>query len=742
MASEKTKRRAPVKNIQERPKTVLPPENRTPYSQTSEIEAYLHEVSEQALKSPAQVISKEDTERAAFGIPKEYQSAFVTFESPLMEYIRNLQDKITLMPKELSFMSSIYTITRGEILKIIDHRQEENVKDELYRVLYPLALNTKNAKRAVQKQLTDPEALENEVNQILSRCYLVIFSNFSQMQAAIIQGIIYDIERQGVHLPIQSSHELETIAQQYRPIVQNQAIIIRNMFRHLFPQYSPPDNIHVLELCFLGILEQIQQNFQVFLQDDEQLLQMLSRIKVAQDELLHVKDPQLSHILVKMEHLQNRFHDIYNQRWHDGILNDIISLFFYHARFTAYLENTTKISQKRRYFLASLEHLINNYEDFYKETLLPQIEFLMSEQNKVDEEGYTYINTHIHAGAMRQIFQTCLDEDRFAVLSDMIVTGEFSKTLEYNDLIQYTEELEKMRKELSLKHKDNVDILSYINQLWEVIDDLQEVMISEIFNRWKAPLTTLMTTYFRELFWFHSCFSTYTLDAFPQKSFLIEQLDRFLGIYRNALDIFSRNILQQLESLSQQVYAFRDRAGDFNLLYTGILAVNLKKEEKQFQFELYTPAMIKNLAKELIDLQEKYVHSLQTPPVKLSKSPSPTSQEDQKNLRLYTDELLKTASTLAEEKEILMYFGSRKLFTGPHFVQEDFAGLYKEIIKTYDHAITRLIANPHDPLDSIIELRSLRERANFEVVYERYTETIKYKALKKAWQLIRDRNEG
>jgi hypothetical protein len=41
-----------------------------------------------------------------------------------------------------------------------------------------------------------------------------------------------------------------------------------------------------------------------------------------------------------------------------------------------------------------------------------------------------------------------------------------------------------------------------------------------------------------------------------------------------------------------------------------------------------------------------------------------------KNYHIYTDEILKTANMLAEEKELLMYCGARKLFTGPHFVEE------------------------------------------------------------------------
>ncbi len=117
------------------------------------------------------------------------------------------------------------------------------------------------------------------------------------------------------------------------------------------------------------------------------------------------------------------------------------------------------------------------------------------------------------------------------------------------------------------------------------------------------------------------------------------------------------------------------------------------------------------------------------------------SGKDQKNYRLYTDEILKTANFLAEERDILMYCGSRKLFTGPQFVEEDFAHYYNEIIDIYEHAMNQLQLNSIDSLDSILELRSLRERARFEIVYERYSEVVKYKALKKAWQLMRKRNK-
>ena len=706
---------------------------------TQEIEAYIDEVSEAASSAPSAevLLFDEEDEHSSLIIPREYQSAITTFESPLMEYIRNLQFKITQIPKEISFISSIYDLSNGNVIDLLDPQKGEDVKEQLFSLLYPLVENTKRAKKHLP---SDPQSIAREVEQILNRCYLVLFSNFSQMQSGIIQGIIYDIERQGVHLPIQSSTEPEIIAQQYRPVVQNQAIIIRNMFRHLFPEFSPPDKIHILELCFLGLLEEIQTNFKNFLETDEQLLQMLSRIKVAQDDLLNVTDPNLRNILAKMERIQNQFHDIYNQRWRDGILNDIISIFFYHARFIAYLENKGKISKKRRYFLASLEHLLNNYEDFYHETLLPQIESLMEEYKNVDNLGYHFVKTYIKPGKMKKVFQTILDEDRFSVLSEMIVTGEFSKTSDTKSTLQQTEELEKMRRELQQKHKGQKELLPYIDRLWELLDDVQELLISEIFNKWKEPLTKVLQAYCQELFWFHACFSTYTIEAFPTTHLLFQELDVFIRPYQEVLRIFSDRIFHCLESLSQQVYTFRDRAGDFNLLYTGILAVDLKKEEKQFQFELYTPILVKELSKRLMVIQDRYAQSLHKPSPQ--NSPTLPSEEQQKNVRLLNDELLKTANSLVEKRDLLMYCGSRKLFTGPQFVEEDFAHYYNEVIDIYEHGINQFQLHPHDSLDGILELKSLRERAQFEIVYERYSEVIKYKALKKAWQLIRKREKS
>ncbi len=716
-----------------------------PKSETLEIEEYLRVVSEEEFPETSQrnLLVEEEDESSSAVIPREYQSALVTFESPLMEYIRNLREKTLSISKELSFISSIYSLTSGKVLKIIDEEQGGGVKHDLFQFLYPLAQNARlgdHSASSSSKSRNNKERAEttdSEINQVLNRCFLVIFSNFTQMQAAIIQGIVYDIERQGVHLPIQSSHDPTTISQQYQPIVQNQAVIIRNMFRHLFPQNLPPDNIHILELCFLGLLEHIQQNFQTFLLNDEQLLYMLSRIKIAQDELLNVKDPQLCNILAKMERIQNRIHDIYNQRWRDGILNDIISTFFYHARFIAYLENKEKISQKRRYFLVSLDHLLSNYEEFYQETLFPQVELLTTEYKKVDEEGDTFVRDHIKFGKMKEIFRKILDEDKVSVLSEMIVTREFLETSDYDDTLQYIEELEKMHQELRQKHKDNKEFISYVNCLWEILDDLQELIISEIFTKWKEQLVRILSVYCQELFWFHGCFSTYTIEAFPQKHLLFEKLEKFIDLYRQALSIFSENILRMIESLSQEVYAFRDRAGDFNLLYTGILEIDLRTEEKQFQFELYTPNLIKELAIRLRENQEQYIQALQSQSRKEANIASLDTQSDEKNHRVYTDEIAKTAGYLAEERDMLIYCGSRKLFTGPLFNTEDFAHFYNEVIDMYEHAINQLQSKSLDPLDSIIELKSLREFAQFDLVYERYTEVVKYRALRKAWQLTR-----
>ncbi len=706
-----------------------------PTPDTLEIEEYLYAVSEGTAQQPEEDFLSEEDEYADLTVPREYQSAIATFESPLMEYIRNLKVKITFIPKELSFIQSLYMITHGNVIGIIDPHRGQDVKEEVFEFLRPLAKRASKEKLAAD---SSQKAIERETTQVLNRSYLVLFSNFSQMQAAIIQGIIYDIERQGVHLPIQSSTEVEVIAQQYQPVVQNQAVIIRNMFRHLFPEYVPPDNIHVLELCFLGLLEDIQHHFTELLNTDDQLLQMLSRIKVAQDELLNVKDPNLCNILAKMERIQNQIHDIYNQRWRDGILNDIISTFFYHARFTAYLENKGKISQKRRYFLASLEHLLNNYEDFYHETLIPHVDLLMEEYKKIDQQGVPFVRMNIKPGRMKQLFQHLLDEDRFSVLSEMIVTGDTAQIPDYTNP-QKVEEIEQMRQELQKKHHDQKDLLEYLERLWEILDNLQELTITEIFSKWKDTLEKVVNIYCYELFWFHACFSTYTLDAFPEEHQLFLELERFIAPYKKTLELFSGNVLQRLESLSQQVYAFRDRAGDFNLLYTGILSINLKKEEKQFQFELYTPSPVKKLAKQLSRIEEQFIQVLESHPFKTAQTTTASSEDMQKNYRLYTDEILKIASYLAEEREKLIYCGSRKLFTGPQFVEEDFARLYSSIIKLYEYAVEQVLAQSVDPLDNILELKSLQERARFDLVYERHTEVVKFRALSKTWQLLRER---
>ena len=716
-----------------------------PKSETIEIEEYLREVSAQEFAEMAQgpLSAEEERDASAMNIPREYQSALVTFESPLMEYIRNLREKTISIAKEISFLSSIFLLTRGDVIKIVDDAQGDLVKNKLFALLYPLVQNTRVGKLAAQPPAGadhnggGKEKAEKEIRQILNRCFLVIFSNFSQMQAAIIQGIIYDIERQGVHLPIQSSRDLATISQQYRPIVQNQAVIIRNMFRHLFPQNLPPDNIHILELCFLSLLDHIQQNFQVYLYHDEQLLHMLSRVKVAQDELLKVTDPQLCHILAKMERIQNRIHDIYNQRWRDGILNDMIATFFYHARFVAYLENKGKIALKRRYFLLSLEHLLGNYEEFYQDILLPKVDGLMVEYQQVDAEGEPFVKAQIKFGKIKAMFQDLLDEDRVAVLSDMIVTKDFSQAPDYHRTLRYIEELEKMHKELAQKNKDHAQFSGYVDQLWDILSNLQELIVSEIFTKWKHALTTILTLYCQELFWFHGCFSTYKIEAFPHKDVFFEKLDAFIALYQQAVRIFSGNILQQIETLSEEVYAFRDRAGDFNLLYTGILGIDLRTEEKQFQFELYTPALVKNLAGRLSEIQDRYVQALQPQSRKHANLSALDLQTDEKNHRIYTDEIAKIAGYLTEEREMLKYCGSRKLFTGPQFEQEDFARFYNEVIDMYEHAINQLQLKFLDPLDNILELQSLREFAQFDGVYERFTEVVKYRALRKAWQLTR-----
>jgi hypothetical protein len=297
-----------------------------------------------------------------------------------------------------------------------------------------------------------------------------------------------------------------------------------------------------------------------------------------------------------------------------------------------------------------------------------------------------------------------------------------------------------MRQELHEKHLDQKVLMEYLEQLWDVLDSLQDLTITEVFSKWKDSLKSMLNTYYHELFWFHACFSTYTIDAFPNRKQLFQELDHFIVPYKKALELFSGNVLQRLESLSQQVYAFRDRAGDFNLLYTGILSINLKKEEKQFQFELYTPSQVKELAKQLVKVEEKFIQSLDSrSSSKLAGAGAANDDETQKNYRLYTDEILRIAGYLAEERDMLVYCGSRKLFTGPQFIEEDFSLLYNEIIGFYENAITLMQRQSIDPLDNILELKSLRERARFELVYERHTEVVKFRALKKTWELFRDR---
>jgi hypothetical protein len=342
---------------------------------------------------------------------------------------------------------------------------------------------------------------------------------------------------------------------------------------------------------------------------------------------------------------------------------------------------------------------------------------------------------------MKEIFQNILDEDKVAVLSEMIVTQDFSKTPDYDDTLRYIEELGEMYQELRQKHQDNKEFISYVNRLWEILDDLQELIISEIFTKWKEHLNTILSVYCQELFWFHGCFSTYTIEAFPQKILLFQKLEEFIELYKQALNIFSGEILRTIESLSQEVYAFRDRAGDFNLLYTGILEIDLRTEERHFQFELYTPAQVKELATRLEEVQERYIQALQPQFRKEVNIASLDLEDDEKNYRVYTDEIAKTAGYLAKERDMLMYCGSRKLFTGPQFDPEDFAHFYNEVIDMYEHAINQLQLKFLDPLDSIVELKSLREFARFDLVYERYTELVKYRALRKAWQLTSKKSQ-
>ena len=57
-------------------------------SETKEIEAYLNDVSEDSLAglSSEALLTDEEDEHSALIVPREYQSAITTFESPLMEY--------------------------------------------------------------------------------------------------------------------------------------------------------------------------------------------------------------------------------------------------------------------------------------------------------------------------------------------------------------------------------------------------------------------------------------------------------------------------------------------------------------------------------------------------------------------------------------------------------------------------------------------------------------------------------
>ncbi|MBD3308241.1 hypothetical protein GF339_17480, partial [candidate division KSB3 bacterium] len=148
--------------------------DRTDNADTQEIEAYLKTVSDETL------IGDDQGSASPLTVPHEYQSALTTFESPLMEYIRNLKVKITFIPKEISFISSIYSLTSGDIINIIDPDLGHTVKTKLFDLLRPLVENTTSTDSAA------PRNHQQNVTQILNRCYLVLFSNFSQMQAAII----------------------------------------------------------------------------------------------------------------------------------------------------------------------------------------------------------------------------------------------------------------------------------------------------------------------------------------------------------------------------------------------------------------------------------------------------------------------------------------------------------------------------------------------------------------------------
>ena len=107
-------------------------------SETLDIEAYLQEVSEKTLSeySSDELLATEEDEQSSLIIPREYQSAITTFESPLMEYIRNLQVKITHIPKEISFISSIYSLTERNIIELLDYEKGEEVKQQLFDIFH------------------------------------------------------------------------------------------------------------------------------------------------------------------------------------------------------------------------------------------------------------------------------------------------------------------------------------------------------------------------------------------------------------------------------------------------------------------------------------------------------------------------------------------------------------------------------------------------------------------------------
>ena len=113
----------------------LPHAELMPNVGTLEIEEYLRIVSEQEEPEYPQEMLFVGEDGTSSAIPREYQSAIVTFESPLMEYIRNLREKTITISKELSFISSIYFLTNGDVINIVDEEQGETVRNNLFNFL-------------------------------------------------------------------------------------------------------------------------------------------------------------------------------------------------------------------------------------------------------------------------------------------------------------------------------------------------------------------------------------------------------------------------------------------------------------------------------------------------------------------------------------------------------------------------------------------------------------------------------